>query len=83
MGTAEMLAIAAGVVASEMSKDDKAGASDECPADLKGNECDYYKDGYKAGADDRCSRSVRRRSPAGAAAARRRRTPSTDVHWET
>ena len=58
LGTAEKLAIgaaaaiAAGVVASEMSKDDKAAASDECPSDIKGNECDYYKDGYKAGADD-------------------------------
>ena len=58
LGTAEKLAIgaaaaiAAGLVASEMSKEDKAAASDECPSDIKGNECDYYKDGYKAGADD-------------------------------
>ena len=58
LGTAEKLAIgaaaaiAAGVVASEMSKDDKATASDECPSDIKGNECEYYQDGYKAGADD-------------------------------
>jgi hypothetical protein len=54
MGTAEKLAIgaaaaiAAGVVASELSKDDDADASDECPSDIKGNECDYYK----AGVDD-------------------------------
>ena len=58
LGTAEKLAIgaaaaiAAGVVASEMSKDDEATASDECPSDIKGNECAYYQDGYKAGADD-------------------------------
>ena len=29
-----------------------AQASNACPSDIKGNECDYYKDGYKAGADD-------------------------------
>jgi len=58
LGTAEKLAIgaaaaiAAGLVASEMSKEEKAAASDECPSDIKGNECDYYKDGYRAGADD-------------------------------
>ena len=27
-------------------------ASGACPADIKGNECEYYKDGYRAGADD-------------------------------
>ena len=58
LGTAEKLAIgaaaaiAAGVVASELNKDDESGASDECPSDIKGNECAYYQDGYKAGADD-------------------------------
>ena len=30
----------------------RSQASDACPSDIKGNECDYYKDGYKAGADD-------------------------------
>ena len=24
----------------------------QCPSDLKGNECEYYKDGHKAGAQD-------------------------------
>jgi hypothetical protein len=27
-------------------------ASNACPADLKGNECEYYRDGYSAGAND-------------------------------
>ncbi len=27
-------------------------ADNQCPSDLKGNECEYYKDGYKAGAKD-------------------------------
>ena len=58
LGTAEKLAIgaaaaiAAGLIASELNKDDESGASDECPSDIKGNECAYYQDGYKAGADD-------------------------------
>jgi uncharacterized membrane protein len=46
------LAIATGAVASELSKDDEAAASDECPSEIKGNECEYYKDGYRAGAGD-------------------------------
>ena len=24
----------------------------QCPSDIKGNECEYYKDGYKAGSED-------------------------------
>lgn len=27
-------------------------AGKQCPPDLKGNECAYYQDGYKAGAED-------------------------------
>jgi hypothetical protein len=29
-----------------------AQASDACPSDIKGNECEYYQDGYRAGAED-------------------------------
>jgi hypothetical protein len=29
-----------------------AQAGGACPADIKGNECEYYKDGYRAGAGD-------------------------------
>jgi hypothetical protein len=29
-----------------------AQANDRCPSDLSGNECEYYKDGYAAGAED-------------------------------
>ena len=29
-----------------------AQASNSCPSDIKGNECEYYKDGYRAGAED-------------------------------
>ena len=29
-----------------------AQASDACPSDINGNECEYYKDGYRAGAED-------------------------------
>jgi hypothetical protein len=28
------------------------GGTGACPSDLKGNECEYYQDGYRAGADD-------------------------------
>lgn len=27
-------------------------AHGNCPHDVKGNECEYYKDGYRAGAED-------------------------------
>ena len=30
----------------------RGGYAQNCPSDLRGNECDYYKDGYKAGAQD-------------------------------
>lgn len=30
----------------------RGGYSENCPADLRGNECEYYKDGYRAGASD-------------------------------
>lgn len=29
-----------------------AQSNNQCPSDLKGNECAYYQDGYKAGAED-------------------------------
>jgi hypothetical protein len=29
-----------------------AGRSGDCPSDIRGNECAYYRDGYKAGKDD-------------------------------
>jgi len=29
-----------------------AQAEVECPADVSGNECEYYKDGFMAGAED-------------------------------
>lgn len=29
-----------------------AGASGDCPSDIRGNECEYYVDGYKAGKND-------------------------------
>jgi hypothetical protein len=38
--------------AMETSIGNKAQSSSACPADIKGNECEYYKDGYRAGADD-------------------------------
>ena len=28
------------------------GRSGDCPSDIRGNECAYYRDGYKAGKDD-------------------------------
>jgi hypothetical protein len=46
------LALAAGGCATGTSTSGGAQASGACPPDLKGNECDYYKDGYRAGADD-------------------------------
>ncbi len=30
----------------------RGGYAHNCPSDLRGNECEYYKDGYKAGARD-------------------------------
>lgn len=29
-----------------------SGGGGKCPSDIKGNECEYYTDGYKAGAED-------------------------------
>jgi hypothetical protein len=36
----------------EMRADKKAQATNACPSDIKGNECEYFKDGYRAGAED-------------------------------
>jgi hypothetical protein len=46
------LALAAGGCATGTGTAGGAYASNACPSDLKGNECEYYKDGYRAGAED-------------------------------
>jgi len=46
------LALAFTACATDTGTGTRSQASDACPSDIKGNECDYYKDGYKAGADD-------------------------------
>ena len=46
------LALAAGGCATGTSTSGGAQASGACPADIKGNECAYYQDGYRAGAGD-------------------------------
>ncbi|MGB5830684.1 MAG: hypothetical protein WBG92_01660 [Thiohalocapsa sp.] len=38
--------------ATEMNTGNGTHASDACPSDIKGNECEYHKDGYWAGAGD-------------------------------
>ena len=34
------------------SSPDVTGSSSACPSDLGGNECEYYQDGYRLGAND-------------------------------
>jgi hypothetical protein len=50
--TAAALTFAASGCATATGSAGGAQASDACPADIKGNECEYYQDGYRAGADD-------------------------------
>jgi hypothetical protein len=46
------LSFAAGGCATETGASSGAQVSDACPSDIKGNECEYYQDGYTAGAED-------------------------------
>ena len=39
-----------GCVSNEPASDVQSSVT--CPTDLKGNECEYYKDGYRAGVQD-------------------------------
>ena len=49
---ATALALALAACATDTSTGNKAQASNACPSDIKGNECEYYQDGYTAGAED-------------------------------
>jgi hypothetical protein len=49
---ATALALALAACATETSTGNKTQSSNACPADIKGNECESYKDGYRAGAGD-------------------------------
>jgi hypothetical protein len=50
--TALALALVAGGCATATQTSGGTGAGSACPSDIKGNECEYYQDGYRAGADD-------------------------------
>jgi hypothetical protein len=55
LSSALLLAAALTFTGSGCATDTGAGgaqASGACPADIKGNECEYYQDGYRAGAGD-------------------------------
>lgn len=49
---AATLTVAASGCATDTGGAGGAQASDACPANIKGNECEYYQDGYRAGAGD-------------------------------
>jgi hypothetical protein len=46
------LTFAAGGCATGTGATGGAQAIDACPPDISGNECEYYSDGYRAGAED-------------------------------
>jgi hypothetical protein len=50
--TAAILTLAGSGCATDTGSAGGAPTSGACPADLKGNECAYYQDGYRAGAGD-------------------------------
>lgn len=52
LAAAVSLTSAAGGCATETRASGGAQASSACPSDIKGNECEYYQDGYRAGAED-------------------------------
>jgi hypothetical protein len=52
LAAAVSLTFAGGGCATETGTSGGAQASGACPSDIKGNECEYYQDGYRAGAED-------------------------------
>ena len=52
LAAAATLTFAAGGCATGTGTSGGTQASGACPSDIKGNECEYYKDGYRAGAGD-------------------------------
>jgi hypothetical protein len=50
--TAAILTLAGSGCATDTGSASGAPTSGACPADIKGNECAYYQDGYRAGAGD-------------------------------
>ena len=52
LAAALTLTSAAGGCATGTGTSGGTQAGNACPSDIKGNECEYYKDGYRAGAED-------------------------------
>ena len=52
LAAATTLAISAGGCATGTGTGGGMQASGACPSDIKGNECEYFQDGFRAGAED-------------------------------
>ena len=52
LAAALTLTSATGGCATETGSAGGMQTGNACPSDIKGNECEYYKDGYRAGAAD-------------------------------